>query len=265
MLPQPAEFVSLAQQTIKGFLTLLLIFLPIELAFAQRSQPLLRPRLGEDVFYFVLNSIVPKLLITALVGLLVVAVRPIYASGIFHGMASLPLTLRVLLAIVVGDIGAYWGHRWSHEWPLLWHFHKIHHESEAMDWLVTSRAHPVDMVFTRLCGVGLIYLTGLAQGSLGQGSSVMVVYMVLGGFWGYFVHANLNWRFGFLENYIATPAYHHWHHSNGSARSINKNYAAIFPWIDRLFGSLYLPRRSWPQSYGLKVRLTPATPITYRS
>jgi hypothetical protein len=51
MLPQPAEFVSLAQQTIKGFLTLLLIFLPIELAFAQRSQPLLRPRLGEDVFY----------------------------------------------------------------------------------------------------------------------------------------------------------------------------------------------------------------------
>lgn len=55
----------------------------------------------------------------------------------------------VILAIVVGEVGAYWGHRWSHEIPWLWRFHAIHHSAEEMDWLVNTRAHPLDMFFGR--------------------------------------------------------------------------------------------------------------------
>jgi sterol desaturase/sphingolipid hydroxylase (fatty acid hydroxylase superfamily) len=80
----------------------------------------------------------------------------------------------------------------------------------------------------------------------------MAIYVLVGGFWGYLVHANLGWRFGFLERWLATPAFHHWHHSNGTRASIDKNYAAIFPWIDRLFRTFYLPRQRWPERYGLK-------------
>lgn len=252
MLSLLAYLPSLGLQVLKGLLLLMIIFVPLELAFAQRSQSVFRPQWGEDMIYFWVNNLVPKLLLSLLVGGLFIIFRPIYASGIFHWVGTLPLGFRFVLAIVVGDIGSYWGHRWSHEWPFLWHFHRIHHQAEAMDWLVTSRAHPVDMVFTRLCGLTLIYLSGLAQGSLGQGTAVMTIYVLIGGVWAYFVHANIGWRFGFLERWLATPAFHHWHHSNESIASIDKNYAAIFPWIDRFFLTYYLPRQRWPERYGLK-------------
>jgi len=67
--------------------------------------------------------------------------------------------------------------------------------------------------------------------------------------WGFFVHANLRWRFGPLEWLLATPAFHHWHHTNDGPDCVNKNYAAMFPWVDRMFGTFYLPK-TWPAEYG---------------
>jgi sterol desaturase/sphingolipid hydroxylase (fatty acid hydroxylase superfamily) len=39
---------------------------------------------------------------------------------------------------------------------------------------------------------------------------------------------------------------------------INRNYASTLPWLDWLFGSLYLPRNEWPADYGIKSRLPEA-------
>lgn len=251
-MPHPPDLIKDATVAFRSLVLLMLIFLPLELAFPQRSHRLFRPRLAEDFGYYFLNSLVSPFLVALAVAALVSIMRPIYLHGVYGWIGDLPLAVRFVLAIIVGDIGAYWGHRWSHEIPWLWHFHRIHHESEAIDWLVTSRAHPFDMVFTRFCGLALIYASGLAQGSLGKGTAVMSIYMIVGGFWAFLVHANLRWRFGFLEGWFASPAFHHWHHSNGCAESIDKNFSALFPWVDRLFGTLYLPRRHWPESYGLK-------------
>jgi sterol desaturase/sphingolipid hydroxylase (fatty acid hydroxylase superfamily) len=247
------HFYGMVLQSLQGFFMLLVIFVPLELAFARRNTALLRKNFHQDLIFHFVNSLLPQLLMAVVVGVLVAVIRPVYASGFFHWVSSIPLLLRFALAVIIGDIGSYWGHRWSHEIPFLWHFHRIHHQAETIDWLVTSRAHPLDMVFVKLCGVALIYGTGLAQGSLGQGTALMSSYLLIGGLWAYFVHANINWRFGPLEKWLASPAFHHWHHSNESLESIDKNYAAIFPWIDRLFGTLHLPSRRWPASYGEKV------------
>lgn len=43
----------------------------------------------------------------------------------------------------------------------------------------------------------------------------------------------------------------HWHHTNDGPAYINKNYASMLPWIDRLFGTLYLPRDKRSERYGI--------------
>jgi sterol desaturase/sphingolipid hydroxylase (fatty acid hydroxylase superfamily) len=80
-----------------------------------------------------------------------------------------------------------------------------------------------------------------------------MLYTVIATTWSFFVHANLHWRLGWLEHLIATPAFHHWHHTNEDRRHINNNYATFLPLMDRIFGSFYLPSKRWPHCYGLPV------------
>ena len=54
--------------------------------------------------------------------------------------------------------------------------------------------------------------------------------IALGIVWGFFIHANLRWRLGPLEWLVATPAFHHWHHSRND--HINRNYASTLPLLD---------------------------------
>jgi sterol desaturase/sphingolipid hydroxylase (fatty acid hydroxylase superfamily) len=121
---------------------------------------------------------------------------------------------------------------------------RIHHSAEHVDWLVNTRAHPVDMVFTRLCGLVPLSVLGLAAPLGGSASLIPVIVLFLGTVWGFFVHANVRWRFGRLEWLSATPAFHHWHHTNDGPAYVDKNYAAMLPWINRLFGTFYFAATS---------------------
>ena len=53
---------------------------------------------------------------------------------------------------------------------------------------------------------------------------------------------------GVLRRAIATPEYHHWHHTSDE-EGIDKNFATILPFWDWLFGTLHLPDH-WPKNYG---------------
>jgi sterol desaturase/sphingolipid hydroxylase (fatty acid hydroxylase superfamily) len=164
-------------------------------------------------------------------------------------VADLPFWARLAGALVVGEVGFYWGHRWSHQIPFLWRFHAIHHSAEHIDWLVNTHAHPVDMIFTRLCGFIPLYVLGFIQPGSGSANMTPVAIVLLGAVWGFFIHANLRWRFGWLEWLIATPAFHHWHHTKND--HTNRNYASTLPWLDRIFGTFYMPKNQWPAHYGI--------------
>jgi lathosterol oxidase len=64
-----------------------------------------------------------------------------------------------------------------------------------------------------------------------------------------FIHANVRFEFGPLKWLVATPAFHHWHHS-AEREAVDKNFSVHLPIWDWLFGTLYLPQR-WPAAYGL--------------
>ena len=111
------------------------------------------------------------------------------------------------------------------------------------------------MIFTRLCGYILIFLLGLANPPAQPGDLLPMVIVFVGTFWGFFVHANVRWRFGPLEWLLATPAFHHWHHTRGVMT--DRNYAATLPWLDRMFGTYYMPRKQWPEAYGTDTPVSP--------
>ncbi|MDD4914379.1 MAG: sterol desaturase family protein [Methylococcales bacterium] len=231
-------------------LLLMLIFIPLERLFGQRRQKIFRTAVLTDLGYYFLSGMLATRLLLAPLAILAWGLHYLVPVQLQQWTASLPLGIRFLAAMVVGEFGTYWGHRWQHEIPWLWRFHAIHHSAEQIDWLVNTRAHPVDLVFTRLCGFIPMYALGLVQAG-GKPDAMTVLVIFVGTLWGFFIHANLRWRFGWLEWLISTPHFHHWHHTNDGNALINKNYAAMLPWVDMLFGTFYLPGKQWPFKYGI--------------
>jgi sterol desaturase/sphingolipid hydroxylase (fatty acid hydroxylase superfamily) len=233
------------------------IFVPLERWFALRPGAVFRSGWRNDLFFYFANAILPMLVLSV----------PLAAAGwVGHRMvpdrvaltfAHLPVGLRIFTALAVAEIGLYWGHRWSHEIPLLWRFHAIHHSPIHVDWLVNSRGHPVDFIFNRFCGLVPLFGLGLATPLNGASAPTAMLVMLLGPAWGFFIHANVRWRFGPLEWLIASPAFHHWHHTNDDPALIDKNYAPMFPWVDRIFGTLYLPPDRQPAVYGTDTTVSP--------
>jgi sterol desaturase/sphingolipid hydroxylase (fatty acid hydroxylase superfamily) len=232
---------------------LAVIFVPLERLFAAHPQRIFRKGIGVDFCYYFLSSMLPAILLSVPVALLAWAVHAAVPKGLLAATADLPLIERMIAGLVVGEIGYYWGHRLSHEIPFLWRFHSIHHSAEHIDFLVNSRAHPIDLVFSRFCLLAPLYVLGLGGPVGAAGSLVPVLVTLVGTLWGFFVHANLNWRFGPLEWLISTPAFHHWHHTRTGP--INRNYSSTLPWLDGIFGTLYLPRKAWPEAYGIKAKV----------
>jgi len=231
---------------------LVAIFVPLERLFALHPAKIFRKQIGVDLGWYFINGLFSATLISVPLALLTQSLHRLDPAGYYSAVAAWPFWLKLVLMLVVNDVGAYWGHRALHAYPRLWRFHAIHHSAEHLDWLVNTRAHPFDIVFMRLAGLAPIYLLGLAKTSGSHIDPAVALVAILATLWNFFIHANIRTRLGPFEWLISSPAFHHWHHSNDEHR--DQNFAFVFPLIDRIFGTAWLPKH-WPDGYGIDAKV----------
>lgn len=226
-----------------ALLASMLIFIPLEKAFAQKPLAVLRPQWRTDLAYFFVGHVLIQfyLLFTNTVSDTLFGWA--HADWLQGTVRELPLALQFLAAVVVADSCQYLVHRSYHRTPWLWRFHAVHHSAPHLDWLAGSRMHVVEVLLTRTAVVVPLYLVGFSEAALNG-------YVLLVGVQAVLAHANVNWQFGPLRYLLVTPQYHHWHHARDPAY-VDANYAVHLPIIDMLFGTFHLPGKAWPDSYGV--------------
>ncbi len=221
---------------------LFIAVVPFEKWFPRHDQPLRRPHLGTDLAYAVAapSFAVVTLAVAVVVGVASLAWVP--GLALRPLVTALPDGLRLAFGVVLFDLAAYWVHRWSHEWPLLWKVHSIHHSTRHLDWISGLRAHPLDGAL-----IAPPFVLLLAAGFDAEEAGVFAVVQIVAGL---FFHANVRWRLRPLHRIIATPEFHHWHHSI-ERDAYCSNYAAFLPAWDQAFGTYFMPKDRRPEAYGV--------------
>lgn len=225
-----------------NLLLLALVFVPLERAFPLRAQQTtFRFGWTTDGTHFLVSHLALQML-TFMTLLPATALARLWPPETLQStIGAQPTWLQFVEIVVATDLVQYWVHRAFHRIPFLWRFHAVHHSSRAMDWLAGSRLHVVDVVITRGLVILPVFLLGFSQ-------TAVYSYLVFVGFHAVFIHANVGFDLGRFDHWIATPRVHHWHHA---ITPTDRNFAVHLPWIDRLFGTLHLPERVWPDAYGI--------------
>jgi sterol desaturase/sphingolipid hydroxylase (fatty acid hydroxylase superfamily) len=222
-----------------------LLFVPLEKIFGRLSdQPLFRNEWREDLFYFLLSSVlVQSLAFLSLAPSMALLQHTGNLDNIRKILANQPFLLQVLEIMVLTDFVQYWFHRAFHQIPFLWGFHAVHHSAKKMDWLAGSRMHIMEIIGLRSFTIIPMYVFGFSESALHF--YILMVYLNAT-----FIHANVRFNLEYLKQIIVTPRFHHWHHGI-EKEAIDVNFSIHFPLFDKLFGTYYMPPNQWPSDYGV--------------
>ncbi len=159
-----------------------------------------------------------------------------FADSVWEGHLwpqHLPGIAQVVLMLILADFLRYWQHRAMHRSPTLWRLHAVHHSPDRLYWLNVGRFHPLEEVLQSL-------VETLPFVVLGVDARVLAGYYVFYAVNGFFQHSNCDVRLGPLNQLIAGPELHRWHHA-AEIRDANHNYGNKLIIWDTLFGTRFLP------------------------
>jgi sterol desaturase/sphingolipid hydroxylase (fatty acid hydroxylase superfamily) len=139
----------------------------------------------------------------------------------------------VLVYAFAWDLAQYTLHRLQHAVPSLWETHRFHHDETALNAAAASRVHPTSYLLSVVVQLPLALLFGA------QAPHVVAAFLLFS-LWGLINHSNVRLGFGPLTPIVSGPQWHRIHHS-AEERHRDRNFAAFFPVIDKIFGTYYRP------------------------
>jgi sterol desaturase/sphingolipid hydroxylase (fatty acid hydroxylase superfamily) len=231
----------------------LLIILPIGLLL-ERIRPAVKIPLLDVRFNLKYSALYS--LFQAATAPSIAAVSTLMVNAVGGGLIHLPnagwgLVGSVLAYTVAMDFGEYIFHRAQHRIPALWAMHSLHHSDPAMNVSTTLRhywaEYAIKAATIYLAIAMLLRITPLIAG----------LYIVISLMSSFFFHLNLRLGFGRVHLIINSPQYHRIHHSI-LPQHRNKNFAALFPIFDLMFGTRYRPMRDDYPETGLYDRDQPS-------
>ncbi len=154
------------------------------------------------------------------------ALLPSYQSSV-----SIHPIIQFVISFILIDYIYYWNHRMLHS-NFFWRLHFLHHSTQSVDWLTTSRNHlftPLVICYLWIHSFFAFILTDYRFYLVG----VICTYTL--DIWRHSKfssnHAQI---FQKLEGIFITPRLHHEHHSKTNCESF---FGANFSWWDRLHGT----------------------------
>lgn len=232
-----------------GFILLPLLCIGLERLWPQLGHyKTLRHELGADALWYFVQTLVSRVIAPWIVFFTLLPIfywlgHPLtnYWTG-FGLLSQLPFWGQLAIVFVLGDFLSYWQHRLFHLKPF-WPVHAVHHSSENLDWLSSTRFHPLNEIGAQLIYVAPLLAIGLSPSTFVYLAPFTATYAVL-------LHANVNWHFGPLSKVIASPTFHRWHHATAHEAQ-EKNFGGFLPVWDLIFGTYYLPDAKVPQQFGV--------------
>jgi sterol desaturase/sphingolipid hydroxylase (fatty acid hydroxylase superfamily) len=168
---------------------------------------------------------------------------------------AISICIFVLGSLLVRDFAVFYIHLLQHRIPVLWEFHKVHHAPESLSPLTSHCLHPLEL-FINVTAESL--LLGLLAGTNAWITVQQPTHLIASATGLYVVinmitfsplrHSHIDLRLGRFELIFLSPAHHRVHHS-AERLHWDKNFGAIFPLWDWLWGTLAGPQR--PDSYRL--------------
>lgn len=177
------------------------------------------------------------------------AIGAAYVAGSGFGLLQIlgaSTVVSFVVTVLALDGATYLVHRLMHQTPLLWRVHLVHHIDASVDATTAFRQHPVE---------GLVRFSFIAATAwiLGAPPVAVAIYRLLGALNAVVEHANIRvprWLDRLLVLAWVTPHMHKVHHSRERAET-DSNYANLFSFFDRVFGTYTPSSRGTSVVYGI--------------
>lgn len=182
-------------------------------------------------------------LLTMIGGALAQFLVGVVISRIAPAHPAMPLWLEIPLALLLSSLASYAFHRLGHVNPWIWRLHGVHHVPAKVNVGNNGVNHVFDVMFAQFAAQVLLSLIGFSRESVFAVGIFIIAQ-------GYFIHANIDVRIGWLNYILASPEQHRLHHSTELSEA--GHYGSCLSIWDRLFGSYTWHPERRPREVGLQ-------------